>query len=115
MCCYRRKIIGGVAVAIGTGGIIYNEMRDRNRDQPNRRAIDWPDKPKRGWVCTARVASSGQQAGSCPEEEYAFGTASGPTYRSARAEAERIARRKLGKQVKHTQVKCVDNKGNRRN
>lgn len=79
------------------------------------RTIDWPDKPKCGWVCACRASSSGQQPGNCPADEFAFGTAADHTYRAARAEAERIASRKLGKQAKHTQCKCIDNKGNRRN
>ena len=76
------------------------------------RAIPQPSKPKRGVTCTCRASSSGQQAGNCPESEYAFGTANAPTAREARAEAERIARKNLGKQAKHTQCKCTDYKGN---
>ncbi|MDP2226882.1 MAG: hypothetical protein Q8J78_05350, partial [Moraxellaceae bacterium] len=76
------------------------------------RTISQPPKPNRGVTCTCRAASNGLQDGNCPDEEYAFGTATAPTKRAARAEAERIARRNLGKQAKHTQCKCTDAKGN---
>ncbi|MCK9194594.1 MAG: RHS repeat-associated core domain-containing protein, partial [Nevskia sp.] len=80
--------------------------------QTRDRTIPQPDKPKRGVTCTCRAASNGLQEGNCPNDEYAFGTATASTKREARAEAERIARRNLGKQAKHTQCKCTDYKGN---
>ena len=80
--------------------------------QTRDRTIPQPEKPKRGVTCTCRAASNGLQEGNCPNDEYAFGTATAPTKREARAEAERIARRNLGKQAKHTQCKCTDYKGN---
>ncbi len=81
-------------------------------DKSKERAITQPPKPNRGVTCTCRAAANGQQSGNCPDQEYAFGTATAPTYREARAEAERIARKNLGKQAKHTQCKCTDSKGN---
>ncbi len=119
-------VITGTDLAIGAGlaclaagcGEAIGEMLselfgdDAIKDNSQYRNIDQPDKPKRGVTCTCRAASSGQQEGNCPEDEFAFGTATAPTYSQARAEAERIARRKLGKQAKHTQCKCTDNKGN---
>ncbi|PJF38190.1 MAG: hypothetical protein CUN55_18270, partial [Phototrophicales bacterium] len=91
------------------------QIADNINSQNHDRSIEWPSKPKKGWVCVCRASSSGQQPGNCPENEFAFGTGYGPTYKAARAEAERNARKMLGKQAKHTQCKCVDNKGNRRN
>lgn len=101
------------ATGLSLGVIIYNATHDDSSDKAKDRAIPQSDKPKRGVTCTCRATSSGQQAGNCPEEEFAFGTATAPTAREARAEAERIARKNLGKQAKHTQCKCTDSKGNR--
>ena len=90
-----------------------NPVSDTTTAAPDRdRSIDQPDKPRRGVTCTCRASASGEQDGNCPEDEFAFGTATAPTKRQARTEAERIARKKLGKQAKHTQCKCTDQKGN---
>ena len=109
--------IGGVLADIGTsilGGAVLAAILSTPGDttQTQDRTIPQPSKPKRGVTCTCRASSSGQQEGNCPDDEFAFGTATAPTKRQARAEAERIARKKLGKQAKHTQCKCTDNKGN---
>ena len=98
-------VVGGLTLAaiLSTPGDTSSGTKDR--------AITAPSKPRRGVTCTCRASSNGQQNGNCPDDEFAFGTATAPTYRQARAEAERIARLKLGKQAKHTQCKCTDQYG----
>lgn len=107
-------ISAGLTIAVG-GAILAHQHMSNSSDestQTKERAIPQPAKPRKGVTCTCRAASNGLQEGNCPDIEYAFGTATAPTYREARAEAERIARANLGKQAKHTQCKCTDNKGN---
>ncbi|QJP07787.1 RHS repeat protein [Pseudomonas multiresinivorans] len=96
--------------ALGMVGAILSLSGDTA--QTRDRTIPQPEKPKKGVTCICRASSNGLQEGNCPDDEFAFGKATAPTKTEARAEAERIARKNLGKQAKHTQCKCTDNKGN---
>ncbi len=79
---------------------LINSIDDALTNETQERNIEQPSKPRRGVTCRCRAASNGLQDGNCPDDEFAFGTATAPTYSQARAEAERVARKNLGKQAK---------------
>jgi len=100
------------ATGAAVGGMLAVSTISGDTSQIRSRNIPQPPKPKKGVTCICRASSNGLQEGNCPDDEFAFGEATAPTKTEARAEAERIARKNLGKQAKHTQCKCTDNKGN---
>lgn len=87
------SLAGWGSAAVAAGSILAEASISGDVPSPNDRAITAPEKPKRGVTCTCRAAANGQQSNNGTEDEYAFGTANAPTYREARVEAERIARK----------------------
>jgi hypothetical protein len=110
--CLTNPILCTAVGVIVIGIIITNPT-----DDDASRTLPFPDTRRKMWTCTCRADCDDNKPGNCPEDpdkRYAFGTASGPTFSSAKKAGKRVATHNLKCKPKHIPCNCTGPNGEHR-